>query len=106
MSWCAFRQMTHSQTERMFATIVWPSLTAHDLWRWLLLGMGVALIAHGLFSKHMRMRDPSTLSGAWKGKIVTKQWQILFMRTLFVVVGIATVAFAFGSALDTPLKSK
>ena len=52
-----------------------------------LIAMGALLIAHGFFSKHMRMRDSRTWEGAWRGKIVTKPWQIAYMRGLFILIG-------------------
>jgi hypothetical protein len=75
--------------------IVWPGWAARDLWRWLMLVFGLLLVAHGLFSKSMRMRDSSTRYGLWKGKIVTKPWQVVLMRSIFVLIGVAVINFAF-----------
>jgi hypothetical protein len=66
-------------------------LMTRNLWRWGLMGMGTVLIAHGLFSKNMRMRDSRTWKGAWRGKIVTKPWQIVYMRSLFALIGAAMI---------------
>ncbi len=69
------------------SSIALPTLTTRDLWRWGLIAMGALLIAHGFFSKHMRMRDSRTWEGALQGKIVTKPWQIAYMRGLFILIG-------------------
>jgi hypothetical protein len=66
---------------RNLIPIVGLAWAIHGLWRWTDLAMGLLLVAHGLFSKNMRMRDNRTLLGVWRGKIVTKPWQVLFMRT-------------------------
>jgi hypothetical protein len=68
-----------------------------DLWRWIMIALGLAVIVHGVASKHMRIRDSSTLYGLWRGKIVKKPWQVLLMRSFFVVLGICFVVFALRS---------
>jgi hypothetical protein len=68
-----------------------PALTLHDLWRWLMIAGGLACAAHGLLNKNMRIRDSRTWKGAWKGKIVTKPWQIIYMRGLFILIGIGMI---------------
>jgi hypothetical protein len=70
-------------------------MSASNLWRWILLVFGLLLIAHGLFSKNMRIRDSRSWHGTWKGKIVTKPWQVAFMRILFVLIGVGAINFAF-----------
>jgi hypothetical protein len=70
-------QMAHSWR------FIWPSWAGHDLWRWGMVVLGWLLIAHGLFSKHMRMRD------GLGSRIAAKRWQIVYMRTLFLVIGVA-----------------
>ncbi len=74
--------------------IALPEWTVGDLWRWGLIAMGLVLVAHGLFSKNMRMRDSRTWEGTWRGKIVTKRWQIVYMRTLFTLIGAGAIVCA------------
>ena len=69
--------------------------TIGDLWRWLMLLFGLLSIGRGLFSKNVRIRDSSTWEGWWRGKIATKWWQVLYMRSLLVVIGLAFIVFAF-----------
>src|SRR5215470_13210129 len=69
--------------------------TTGDLWRWLMLLFGVLFIGKGLFSRNVRIRDSSTVAGWWRGKIATKPWQVLYMRSLLVGIGIAFIVFAF-----------
>ena len=71
------------------------SWTTGDLWRWLMLLFGLLSIGRGLFSKNVRMRDSSTWEGWWRGKIATKRWQVFYMRSLLVVIGLAFIVFAF-----------
>jgi hypothetical protein len=59
-----------------------------------MLVLGLVLIGHGLFSNNMRVKDSRTWGGFWRGKIATKWWQVLWMRTLFVSIGVAAIAFA------------
>lgn len=68
-----------------------PGWTTGDLWRWGLIAMGTLLIVRGLSSKKMRMRDSRTLEGSWRGKIVTKPRQIVYMRSLFALIGAAMI---------------
>jgi hypothetical protein len=74
---------------RTLAAIIWPTLTLHDSWRWLMIVLGLVLVAHGLLSKHTRMRDSSNL---WRGKIVKNRWGTLYFRTLWAVIGLSCVA--------------
>jgi hypothetical protein len=80
--------------------IVWPSWTTQDLWRWLMLAFGFALIVRGLLSKNVRIRDSRTLDGWWRGKVATKTWQIVYMRSLLVLIGVGciSVALTFGAS--------
>jgi hypothetical protein len=71
-----------------------PHFNAADIWRWLALALGVALLVHGTFSRTMRMRDSRTTEGWWRGKVATKTWQIVYMRTLFITIGLCCIAFA------------
>ena len=73
---------------------VWPGATAADLWRWLMLAVGALLIAHGILSKNVRIKDSRTWEGFWRGKIATKWWETLWMRTIFVGIGLAAIEFA------------
>jgi hypothetical protein len=68
-----------------------PSLTTRDMWRWVLIAMGAAFIAHGLFSKNMRIRDSRTWEGTWRGKIVSNPRQRVYMRSLFTLIGVSMV---------------
>ena len=77
------------------SSIALPRWTTGDLWRWGLIAMGAVLIAHGLFSKNMRMRDSRTWR-LWRWKIVTKPWQIVYRRSLFTLIGAAMI-FCGGS---------
>jgi hypothetical protein len=64
---------------------------ADYLWRSPMVIFGLLCIAHGVFSKHMRIRDPGKL----RGKIAKKRWQIVYMRTFFIVLGVLILDFAF-----------
>ncbi len=78
------------------ALIRWPGLTLHDLWRWLMIAMGLIFVAKGLLSKHMRMRDHDHgWSGFWRGKIVKNPRGILYFRALYILIGAGMVAFGF-----------
>jgi hypothetical protein len=81
--------------------MVWPTWTIRDLWRWALLTFGLLIIIRGLFSENLRMRDSRTLRGLWLGKVVTKLWQIIYMRTLHVVIGVALINFALRFARES-----
>lgn len=61
-----------------------------DLWRWMMAFFGLCILAYGLFAKTMRTRG-----AGWRGKVLKKRWQILCMRTFIVLLGIATINFAF-----------
>jgi hypothetical protein len=78
--------------------ILWPSWTRHDLWCWMMIVAGLAAIAHGLFSTNVRMRDNSSPYGIWRGKIVSKRWQVLYMRTFFVLIGAAAIICALDAS--------
>jgi len=54
---------------------------------------GVGLIAHGLFSKHMRIRA----GGKFRAVIAKKRWQIVYMRCFWVLLGVAIINFALAS---------
>ena len=69
---------------------VLPAFAFRDLWRWIMLVLGILVIAHGLLSRHMRVRE-----GLWRGKVVKKRWQIVLMRSWFVLIGLAIAAMAF-----------
>jgi hypothetical protein len=60
----------------------------------MLLVFGLVLIVHGFFSKNMRVKDSRTWDGFWTGKIAKKRWQAVWMRTLFVGIGLAAIEFA------------
>jgi len=60
----------------------------------MMLVFGLVGMIHGVFSKNMRIKDSRTWEGFWRGKIATKQWQILLMRIVFVTIGLAAVEFA------------
>jgi hypothetical protein len=80
--------------------IVWPSWATQDLWRWLMLAFGFALVVRGLLSKNVRIRDSRTLGGWWRGKVAAKPWQIVYMRSLLVLIGVGFISFAltFGAS--------
>jgi hypothetical protein len=71
--------------------IALPTWAIRDLWRWGLIAMGVVVMAHGLFGRNVKMRDSGSWQGLWHGKIVTKPWQVLLMRTLFTLIGASMV---------------
>jgi hypothetical protein len=54
----------------VFSFLSW---TAGDLWRWLMLVVGLFFIGRGLFIKNVRIRDASTWEGWWRGKVATKR---------------------------------
>ena len=76
------------------ARICAPSWTERDLWRWMMLAFAVICMGHGLFGRNVRMRDSRTFEGWLKGKVVTG-WKAIYMRILFVLIGIAAIIFAF-----------
>lgn len=76
--------------------LVWPSWTPHDLWRWVLLVTGCAVMARGLFSKNIRIRDSSTFHGFLFGKITHRRWEVIWMRTLLIAIGVAMIGMALG----------
>lgn len=77
-----------------FSIVCWPHFNAADIWRWMMLALGVTLAAHGAFSREIRIRDSHTIEEWWKGKVATKPWQIVYMRTLFVAIGLCCIVFA------------
>jgi len=78
---------------RELLLMCWPGWAARDVWRWLMVAFGFLWIAHGVFSRNMRMRDSTTLDGWWRGKIATG-WRELYMRGLFVLIGIGFITIA------------
>lgn len=81
--------------------IVWPTWAARDLWRWGMLAIGFVMIAHGLLSKQMRIRDHGSWRGFLFGKIAEKRWQVVYMRALFVAIGVACIVSALSSNFIT-----
>jgi len=82
--------------------VCWPSWTVRDGWRWVMLLLALLLIAHSIFSRNMRMRDSSTWRGILRGRVVTKRWQNIYMRTLYVVIGVGALVLAV--TFDCPSK--
>ncbi len=67
-------------------------------------GNGHGLMAQSLFSKNMRMRDSRTWKGAWRGKIVTKSWQIVYMRSLSILIGVVMIMCALRPTFPSQLR--
>jgi len=55
-----------------------------------MLAMGLLVIAHGLFTKHMRVRGNN-----FRGEILRKRWQVLLKRAWLVLIGLMFCIFAF-----------
>ena len=87
------------------AVLVWPSWALRDLWRWMLIGLGVAVIFHSLFSKNMRIRHSSSLYGLWRGRLLKKPWQILLMRSFFVILGACCIASALRNCQEISIST-
>jgi hypothetical protein len=81
--------------------IFWRPGESLELWRWGIMAFGFSLVAHGLLRNHMTWPDYSTWRGFWFGRITKKRWQIVYKRTLFVLLGIGMVFMAFTYDLES-----
>jgi hypothetical protein len=79
----------------VLATISVPRLNRTDLWRWVLVLMGLLLTGHELFSRHMRVRDAGSWAGLFRGRVLKRWWGIIAMSAFFVVIGIACIFAGF-----------
>ena len=60
----------------------------------MLLALGVVLIGRGVLGKNVGIRDSTTWDAWLWGRVATKLWEKVYIRTLYVAIGIAAILTA------------